>query len=244
MPPLLYKYLPPERLDVLRDCRVRFSQRSVFDDDHELTPDVAKFGTLDEIWRFVLRKGIKLPPGLPLNVLVMLIAESPKAQASASQVTAKNIKSLDQIGIFCLTESKDSERMWAEYAGAGRGFVVGFHTAHAGFGQLSSPGKLGKVSYSDEPFGTYLGILETEGVAPLFRKRMKYAFELEWRSIRTLQRLEARGGNIFLSPFDPASVSEVVIRPESTVETDLRRLVSTDARYHHVKINTRNARPE
>jgi len=222
----------------LKDCRVRFSQRSVFDDDHELTPDVAKFGTLDEIWRFVLRKGIKLSPGLPLNVLVMLIAESPKAQAIASEVTVKNIKSLDQIGIFCLTESKDSEQMWTEYAGAGKGFVVGFSTAHAGFGELSSPGKLGKVSYSDEPYGTYLGILENEGVAPLFRKRMKYAFELEWRSIRTLQRLEACGGNIFLSAFDPASVSVIIIRPECAVETGLRQLVATDVRYQHVKIDT------
>ena len=133
--------------------------------------------------------------------------------------------------------------MWTEYAGAGRGFVVGFSTAHAGFGQLSSPGKLGKVSYSDEPFGTYLGILENEGVAPLFRKRMKYDFELEWRSIRMLHRLEAGGGNIFLSHFDPESVSEIIIRSECSVETGLRQLVTVDPRYQHVKIQKRNADP-
>jgi hypothetical protein len=220
----------------LRDCRVRFSQRSVFDDDHELAPDVARFGTLDEIWRFILSEGIKLPVGLPVNILVMLIAESPRAQEMATQITKKNIKSLDQIGIFCLTESSDSERMWAEYADTGKGFVVGFSTAHAGFGQLSSPGRIGKVSYSDEPFGSYLGILENEGVAPLFRKRMKYAFELEWRSIRMLKRLEHNGDNVFLSAFNPASVSEIIIRAECAVEVELRQLIATDERYQHVRI--------
>ena len=130
--------------------------------------------------------------------------------------------------------------MWTEYAGAGKGFVMGFSSAHVGFGLLSSPGKLGKVSYSDEPFGTYLGILENEGVAPLFRKRMKCALELEWRSIRMLHRLEANGGNIFLSPFDPASVSEIIIRVDCAVESDLRQLVATDARYRHVEVETQD----
>jgi hypothetical protein len=36
-----FKYLPPERFHVLTDCRVRFSQRTAFEDDHELQPDYA-----------------------------------------------------------------------------------------------------------------------------------------------------------------------------------------------------------
>jgi hypothetical protein len=36
----------------------------------------------------------------------------------------------------------------------------------------------------------------------MFRKRMKYAFEREWSSLRLLRRLEAHEGGIFLSPFD------------------------------------------
>ena len=133
--------------------------------------------------------------------------------------------------------------MWMEYAGDGKGFVVGFSTAHLGFGQLTSPGRIGKVSYSDEPFGTFLGILENEGIAPLFRKRTKYAFELEWRSIRMLQRLEAKENKVFLSPFDPASVSEIIVRAECSAEADLRQLVATDARYQHVKIIPTAPRP-
>jgi hypothetical protein len=116
IPPVLYKYFRPDRLDVLTNCRVRFSQRSVFPDDHELMPEVEKFGTLEETWRFVLAKGVHLPSGMPPNVLVRLIAETPKAQALATRVALGNMKSIDQFGIFCLTTAPDSERMWNEYA--------------------------------------------------------------------------------------------------------------------------------
>jgi hypothetical protein len=52
-PPVLYKYYPPERFHVLTDCRVRFSQREVFDDQHDLRPEVANFGTADEMRAFM-----------------------------------------------------------------------------------------------------------------------------------------------------------------------------------------------
>lgn len=59
IPPVLYKYLPPKRLHVLKDCRVRFSQRTAFPDDHELSPDYLHFGTEKEIWEFVIFHEIK-----------------------------------------------------------------------------------------------------------------------------------------------------------------------------------------
>lgn len=236
VPPLLYKYLAPQRIGVLKDCKVRFSQRSVFDDDHELMPNVSAFGTVDEIWRFILAQGLQLPPGLPANVLVQLVAHSPKAQAMASRIAITNMSSLNQFGIFCLTDDPDSERMWSEYGNDGRGFVIAFDTSHKGFKQLTSPGKVGKVSYTDEPFGTYLGMLENDGVSFFFRKRMKYEFEKEWRSVRALSRLESQPGNVFLSTLDPASVKEILIRVEAAIETDVKKLVENDSRYSHVVI--------
>jgi hypothetical protein len=114
--------------------------------------------------------------------------------------------------------------------------VVAFDTTQAGFAQLKSPGKLGKVSYGDEPYGTYLGMLENEGVSFFFRKRTKYAFEKEWRSIRALKRLERHSGDIFLSSFDPASAQEIIIRPGCPVEKQLREIVATDVRYIHSRV--------
>jgi len=224
--PVLYKYMPPERVHVLSDCRVRFSQRTAFQDDHELQPDYAAFGTLGEIWRFVIGKGIRLDPRMPAHILVQLIAQSPRAQALAIHTAQKNIKSVDELGVFCLTEAADSDRMWCEYADDGRGFIIAFNTAHAGFGQLKVPGRIGKVAYSDEPFGTFLGTIEAGDVGGLFRKRLRYAHESEWRSIRFLRRLEPHQGNVFLSPFDPASVHTLISRVDCSVETELRQLVA------------------
>ena len=90
---------------------------------------------------------------------------------------------------------------------------------------------------NDKPIGSALGCLyNEEGVGALYRKRLNYAFEQEWRIIRLLTRLESHDGGIFLSTFDPASVREIIIRPECTVETESLQLVDTDGLYRHVKI--------
>lgn len=239
IPPILYKYLRPERIHVLENSRVRFSQRFVFDDERELRPDYASFGTEDEIFRFVISKGIQLDPRIPVNVLVKLIAEDPRHQERAKQVAEQNIKSIDHLGILCLTESPDNEKMWSEYADDSRGFVLAFDTSHPSFELLRLPGTFGKVEYSDEPFGTVLGALEREGASGLFRKRNKYAFEAEWRSIRLLKRLENNGGGVFLSPFDPASLCRVIICPTCPFESELGKLISSDERYRHVQMEMR-----
>jgi len=169
------------------------------------------------------------------------MATDPKAQKLGIEGMKNNVRARDEVGIFCLTEDADCDQMWTEYAGNGTGFVVGFDTAHAGFERLKTPGRLGKVSYSDEPFGSALGSLfNDDAIGSFFRKRMKYTFELEWRSIRFLHRLERCAGGVFLSSFDPASVREIILRSTCAVETDLRQLVAADERYRHVNIIFQN----
>ena len=243
VPAILYKYLPPERFPVLTDCRVRFSQRKAFNDDHELQPEYASFGTESEVWRYAIEIGFPLMRnGIPAAVMVKMIVEDPAKQKLALETLQRSTKVADELGSFCLTELAHSDRMWAEYASEGKGFVVGFATTHPSFGLLKGRGHLGKISYSDEPFGSALAtILEREGAGVMFRKRLKYAFENEWRIIRMLNRLEKRDENVFLSEFDPASVCELLIRPDCAVETDLRRLATTDPRYHHLSIHVQRA---
>jgi hypothetical protein len=238
VPPILYKYFPPERLDVITGCRVRFSQRSVFEDDHELQPDYAIFGTESEIWRYALSIGFPLKRnGLSAAETVVAMATDPRGQKIGIEGMQNNVRARDEVGIFCLTEYADCDQMWTEYGGNAAGFVVGFDTAHAGFERLKTPGRLGRVSYSDEPIGSALGsIFNDDAIGSFFRKRMEYAFEREWRSIRFLHRLERCAGAVFLSGFDPASVREVVIRSTCTVETNLRQLFASDERYRHVNM--------
>jgi hypothetical protein len=244
-PPVLFKYLPPERLHVLKDCLVRFSQRTAFDDDHELQPEFAMFGTSDEIWRFAIQTGSQLSrAGLPASVIVQSLSTNRRAQEQALATLRRTTTVKDELGCFCLTEVADSEQMWQEYADHGKGFAIGFDTYHPGFVQQLMPrGSLGKISYSDEPFGSALGAIDSDGAGMFFRKRLKYSFEREWRIIRLLRRLEHNGDGVFLSPFDPASICRIMIRPMCSVEPELRRLLLSDERFRNVLIEVQDDGP-
>jgi len=234
-PRFLYKYYRPERLHVLRECLVRFSQRTVFEDDRELRPDVVAFGTEEEI-----RTYMQFDPwfrSLPtwLNELVIRkVLMSPGWQARLVGITQSTMKAPNEFAVFWLCEQPNSDQMWIDYA-ARTGFVVVFDTTHPGFTTLRTPGLLGKVTYSDQPLGTFLG---SHGPDAFFRKRAKYEFECEWRSIRALHRLDRNGEHdghpVFVSRFDPACITEIIVRPDCSVRQQLEDLLTMDVRYRHV----------
>jgi hypothetical protein len=239
-PGVLYKYLTTDRLDVLTSCRVRFSPRTAFDDDHELQPDYDAFGTLDEIERHIQRFGNPMPY-IPVCVLARLIARNSAYQKRALQAAVSNIRVYETMGILCLTVAADSEQMWTEYACRDTGFVIGFDTAHPEFKNLAppKPGTWGKVLYSGEGIPTFLGMMERYPFEPLFRKRTKYLFEQEWRSLRLFKDLDQVSKEIFCSPFDPACVREIIIGSKCPLESQLRDLAAS-GRYQHVQIEKRH----
>jgi hypothetical protein len=237
IPGTLYKYYRPERVHVLRECSVRFSQRTAFDDERELRPEVAAFGTEEEIRVYMdFDPAFRVKPMWLKEALVHRMLTQKGWQERVTQIAQSNVKASDEFGVFCLCEQPNSNEMWAAYA-ATTGFVVAFDTTHASFDSLRNPGKLGKVTYSDEPLGTFLG---SYGPEAFFRKRAKYAFECEWRIIRALHRLERSGEHdghpVFVAPFDPACVSEILVRPECSVEPELRALIMSGRPYGNVRL--------
>jgi hypothetical protein len=237
VPQMLYKYCRAERVHVLRDRCVRFSQREVFEDERELRPEVAAFGTEEEIRAFLAFNpwGQRLPAWLR-EAVVTRILTAPGWQQRALESAQSGFTASDEFAVFCLCEQPNSVEMWKAYAGA-TGFVLAFDTTHPAFESLRFPGKLGKITYSDEPLGTFIG---SYGPDAFFRKRLKYSFECEWRIIRAIHRLEDKGERdghrIFVSQFDPACVREVLLWPESTVEQDLREVLATDRGYAHAAL--------
>jgi len=237
IPRILYKYLRPERVHVLQECSVRFSQRIVFDDERELCPEVAAFGTEEEMRAYMqFNPYFRAMPTWLVDAIVRRIMTGTGWQTGLAHLAQSNVKASDEFGVFCLCEQQNSKEMWEAYA-ATNGFVVAFDTTHPAFDSLRNPGKLGKVTYSDEPLGTFLG---SYGPEAFFRKRAKYAFEREWRIIRALHRLrnagEHNGHPVLVAQFDPACVSEVVMSPECSVEQELREHVATDDRCRHVAV--------
>lgn len=236
-PAILYKYLKPDRLDVLTGCRIRFSPRTAFEDDHELQPDYDEYGTVDEIQKQIEHNGVD---SARAREIAAKIASDPTQQKIALETAVRNIASLDKIGILCLSVSADSVRMWTEYACRETGFVIGFDTAHPGFKHLAPPkfGVWGKVIYNSDGIPTFLGMMEKYPFEPLFRKRMQYSFEQEWRSLRLFKNLDEISKGISCSSFDPACVREIVIGSNCTLEAELRELAVSDW-YKHVRIEKR-----
>jgi hypothetical protein len=240
-PRLLYKYLPPDRFHILTDCLVRFSQREVFEDAFELLPEVAHFGDEDEIRKFMeVDPVLRRHPSALREVVIRHVLENPEREAGLIRETVGWLTGPREFGVFCLTENPASDRMWREYADHGRGFVVAFDSTHPAFELLRSPGRLGKVEYSDEPISSFLS---TYGVNTFFRKRTRYAFEQEWRSIRRLVRFRTSDISrpesalpIYRAPFDPASIVAILLGPDCAVEWEIRNLAAIDCRYRHVEV--------
>lgn len=239
LPRLLYKYYPPERLHVLTDGMVRFSQRQVFDDRLDLRPEVANFGTEDEMRAFMdLDPVLNQHSSSLKDAVIRHVLDTPGRQAELIHQAQQWMKAPEEFGVFCVCENSRSVKMWEEYAADGTGFVVAFNTQCRAFNKLRFPGLIGKVEYSDEKVRSFLSAY---GAAAFFLKRQQYAFEAEWRSIRALKRFDhilnnGSGEPIYLSEFDASSIAVILILETCAVEWELRTLVAIDCRYRHVKV--------
>lgn len=239
LPRVLYKYYPPQRLHVLTECAVRFSQREVFDDQRDLRPEVANFGSPEEIRAFMKIDPVlaRYPPALKEAVIAHVL-NTPGREQELIRQTQRWLTAPEQFAVFCLCENSLSRRMWNQYASNGEGFVVAFDTQHPTFALLKSPGLIGGVEYSDEPIPSFLG---KYGASAFFRKRTRYSFEAEWRSVRALTRFKdivnpGIGPPIYLADFNPACITKILILSKCLLEWELRTLAAVDARYRHTDV--------
>lgn len=218
---------------------VRFSQREVFDDQADLRPEVANFGTADEIRAFMNIDPVlaRYPVGLKEAVIAHVLWTPGREQELIGQAQGW-MTAPEEFGVFCLCENYLSRRMWNEYAAGGKGFVVEFDTRHIAFSLLKKPGLIGQVEFSDLPISSFL---TRYGASAFFRKRSRYEFEAEWRSVRALRRFRtvlrpAGGPPIYLAPFNPGCISKILILSSSSIEWEVRTLAAVDARYRHILI--------
>ena len=239
VPKRLYKYLPPDRIDVLTRCHIRFSQRQVFEDCEEFKVQVESLGSDEEVTNYIQQHSVfaDYPSGFE-ELAVEIIKKVPGAKEKVLNTALASLRTPDLIVALCLTENPESSEMWKKYSRSSQGFVICFDTRHPGFRLLWNPGRFGRVEYSDDPIESFLA--EYMGNV-FFRKRTAYSYEAEWRSIRTMRRFKRvvqRDGEmpIYLSPFDPLSVSEILIKRNCVIEWELRHFVAIDSRYSHVKV--------
>jgi hypothetical protein len=102
IPPTLYKYYPPERVDIIESLQIRFSAPGEFNDTFDTRHQLS---TISE-------------------------ANSSSAQAVVAKAKSQldQARFRNSLGVLCLTASPDNHLMWVNYARNHTGFVVGFRT--------------------------------------------------------------------------------------------------------------------
>jgi hypothetical protein len=261
----LYKYLHPDRIDVLRNQCIRFSSPAVFNDPFELKPHLAALATPEfaaaELQRSFPRILAEELAKFPTKLRSLLPAEELKAymemqlpsiQKSLEGMTAQMMplfqdtmarKLEELLGVLCLSESSRSLLMWAHYADSHRGFVVQFDETSPFFDRRVSDKDelrhLRRVTYSSER--PSLTLSELEDVSVFLVKSIEWEYEVEWRMIMPLADASHVLGTgpeaIHLYSFPASAVTSVILgcRMSEAKRSEIQSLLAESSQYAHVR---------
>ena len=261
----LYKYLHPDRTDVLRNQCIRFSSPAALNDPFELKPHLAALATA-EYAAAELRRALpraleeeleKVPAELraliPRHALeILLESQLPSVQTQLEGFSAQMMPLLQEtmarkleelLGILCLTEDADNLLMWAHYADSHRGFVLHFDEASPFFHRRVSDEDelrhLRKVTYSEKRPSLTLSDVEDGSV--FLTKGSAWGYETEWRMIVPLADASKTVGSgaeaIHLFDFPAAAVRSIVFgcRMLEAKKLEIQTLLSELPQYAHVR---------
>lgn len=229
VPPYFFKYLPPERIDVLTRARFRISQRQAVKDEYEFRPPVSQVARDP-----VIRKLLEENPTHHDPRVIDHIMENPALKQKMLEMTRSAMRTPDEFGMLCLADSPFRPNMWKEYAKSSTGFVIQFRSLELTRKRIL----FDRVTYSDEkvPFLT-----EAHVPGLFFRKLFKFKEEQEWRGLMKLSLCEADGVDpdgfqLYFLYFFPSAIEAIYVMEKCTVLSELTQLRAIDSRYSHVKM--------
>ncbi len=210
-----YKYVAPDRIDVLRTLKIRYTQISDLNDPFEALPSIEK--TLSEReYKDYARKEIRrhtrnLPDATPsrLKEFRKKLLQDAMEDFSNEQGEAAALKYQSRIrsitdftlGFLCMSKTPKNILMWSHYADCHRGMVIEFDSKHDYF-------KFGteEIEYSNERPSMELHD-EHPSSEILRTKSLDWEYEEEVRRNESLSpRSEPTpdGGSIILAPNNAA----------------------------------------
>jgi hypothetical protein len=245
---MLFKYLAPERIDVLQKRRIRFTPPGAFNDPFEFRPVLKTLASDPEFQQFIDLEFNKLAD-TELAKIGPLLSLVPKAHVDDLKHNARSkmlpvfrslepalIMHLNQkldeefnkhFGVLCLSELWDSILMWGHYTSSHEGFVIGFDAEHSFFNQRRSPadefGFLRQVRY--QVSRPVVSLMSSGALEWFETKADVWAYEREWRMFRVLSQAKEVMpiGETLLHLFEFPSdcITEVIlgVRCSSATET-------------------------
>ncbi|MDF2570185.1 MAG: hypothetical protein K0R55_1789, partial [Sporomusa sp.] len=197
---MLYKYLTPERIDVLQNCSLRYTQPGAFNDPFEVKPYVNKHAEkqdahtmLEKAAPEVIRQVYQESPSeFRAIISYEKFCEFAKQKIAGSsdiifgmiEICTPIIRQLfagkfnELLGILSLSEKPDNLLMWAHYSRSHEGYVIGFDSEHPYFHDKKDPeddlGYLRKVQYRETRAVT--PVIDLAGVDVFLVKSSQWAY--------------------------------------------------------------------
>jgi len=117
IPEKLYKYVPPERIDILINLKIRLTPVEELNDPNEFRPRFEPI-TINDIRSFC-QHDFRLK-NIPFHTALL-------ASVKEEEFTVKKLEELrDKTGILSLTCDDKNPVMWSHYAANHKGFVIQF----------------------------------------------------------------------------------------------------------------------
>lgn len=236
-PRLLYKYVPPERIDILENLRVRVTQFSALNDPHECIAAVKWIGFFDTPERIEKLIGdasetmTPKPPPAVIEAMRKRFAELGRdgllQDIFASGNPVEKVRRLldSALGIISLSTTCTDPCMWSHYAAGHRGLCIAFRVPSALLSDSLVP-----VDYQPAPPEiAYQRGLEIIHRALLRTKSSRWANEREVRATLQLHHpnaiysgVDAAGFPVVLHPVPPEAIGEVILGGRASAALEAR----------------------
>lgn len=248
---ILYKYLNPERLDVVASLRIRITQRPALNDPYECT-----VGLDEERIRVLVRDTMgQVVPNLPW-LRKLFTSDDQLNDVMRETLTNMNAMPIfkDEIvqsglydrldrefGVLSLSTSPVSPRLWALYALGHQGFCVGFHRGSDMFASAEGAdfARLVAVSYEDRPPNMPLPPLFSAAAPPMNQeaairvffgsKSLAWADEREVRLVKSTRASglidigpDTGGCPVLLGSIPPDAIACIVLGARASKELEAR----------------------
>lgn len=262
----LYKYLSPERIDVLKNRSIRFSPPIAFNDPFEFKPVISSVAS-DNYIRQYMEENIDsmvelLKSELPVNIRdffpqsklrEMLLLYINSNIGVADQLMGPVInklstllfeKSNENIGVLSLTEKSDNLLMWSHYADSHRGYCIGFNSNHEFFNRKRSKNDefshLRKVEYLERRPSK--SIVEMNGTDIFLLKSDVWKYEQEWRMCAILSEadtiIHTTNPSVNLFNFPAGILDEIIIgvNADASLTDSILSFIRGNSEFGHVEV--------
>jgi hypothetical protein len=231
----LFKYVPPQRADILLNEKIAFTRPANFPDRFEWRlcwSNAARKEFKRRLFKDAEKRAELELPGY------RQLSSRQRKKGRKEQTRGVDIETIghetfqatiqresQRFGVLCLSTTEKNHLMWDRYANGFQGFVMEFDTNHDEFKKL---GACWKVEYVSEP-----PAYDYSKPAPLFfRFKLKcYEYESEYRLVRPLCEclLEKndRGDELFFRPLPRTCIKAVYLghRMEKTIRENILGLL-------------------